>query len=140
MKLNYFYNRKDSNMQATDTELRIEIERLQVLLKDSKTISDSNFQLYVKLQDNVRSFFREHVGTGEDNVYVSLDSINSFLAENSIETIKKTFAVYFTIDGYAEVEAESAEEASDMCSNIEASSWDIEISSSELSIDAVTPL
>jgi|LakMenEpi03Aug12_release.lakeMendotaPanAssembly.Ray.scaffolds.fasta_scaffold02773_18 hypothetical protein len=127
-------------MQATDTELRIEIERLQVLLKDSKTISDSNFQLYVKLQDNVRSFFREHVGTGEDNVYVSLDSINSFLAENSIETIKKTFAVYFTIDGYAEVEAESAEEASDMCSNIEASSWDIEISSSELSIDAVTPL
>ena len=140
MKLNYFYNRKDSNMQATDTELRIEIERLQVLLKDSKTISDSNFQLYVKLQDNVRSFFREHVGTGEDNVYVSLDSINSFLAENSIETIKKTFAVYFTIDGYAEVEAESAEEASDMCSNIEASSWDVEISSSELSIDAVTPL
>jgi hypothetical protein len=127
-------------MQATDTELRIEIERLQVLLKDSKTISDSNFQLYVKLQDNVRSFFREHVGTGEDNVYVSLDSINSFLAENSIETIKKTFAVYFTIDGYAEVEAESAEEASDMCSNIEASSWDVEISSSELSIDAVTPL
>ena len=127
-------------MQATDTELRIEIERLQVLLKDSKTISDSNFQLYVKLQDNVRSFFREHVGTGEDNVYVSLNSINSFLAENSIETIKKTFAVYFTIDGYAEVEAESAEEASDMCSNIEASSWDIEISSSELSIDAVTPL
>ena len=140
MKLNYSYNRKDSNMQATDTELRIEIERLQVLLKDSKTISDSNFQLYVKLQDNVRSFFREHVGTGEDNVYVSLDSINSFLAENSIETIKKTFAVYFTIDGYAEVEAESAEEASDMCSNIEASSWDIEISSSELSIDAITPL
>jgi hypothetical protein len=127
-------------MQATDTELRFEIERLQVLLKDSKTISDSNFQLYVKLQDNVRSFFREHVGTGEDNVYVSLDSINSFLAENSIETIKKTFAVYFTIDGYAEVEAESAEEASDMCSNIEASSWDVEISSSELSIDAVTPL
>jgi hypothetical protein len=127
-------------MQATDTELHFEIERLQVLLKDSKTISDSNFQLYVKLQDNVRSFFREHVGTGEDNVYVSLDSINSFLAENSIETIKKTFAVYFTIDGYAEVEAESAEEASDMCSNIEASSWDIEISSSELSIDAVTPL
>ena len=140
MKLNYSYNRKDSNMQATDTELRFEIERLQVLLKDSKTISDSNFQLYVKLQDNVRSFFREHVGTGEDNVYVSLDSINSFLAENSIETIKKTFAVYFTIDGYAEVEAESAEEASDMCSNIEASSWDVEISSSELSIDAVTPL
>jgi hypothetical protein len=109
-------------------------------LKDSKTISDSNFQLYVKLQDNVRSFFQEHVGGGEDNVYVSLNSINSFLAENSIETIKKTFAVYFTIDGYAEVEAESAEEASDMCSNIEASSWDIEISSSELSIDAVTPL
>lgn len=140
MKLNYSYNRKDSNMQATDTELRIEIERLQVLLKDSKTISDSNFQLYVKLQDNVRSFFQEHVGGGEDNVYVSLNSINSFLAENSIETIKKTFAVYFTIDGYAEVEAESAEEASDMCSNIEASSWDIEISSSELSIDAVTPL
>jgi len=127
-------------MQATDTELRIEIERLTLLLKDTKRISDSNFQLYVKLQDNVRSFFREHVGTGEDNVYVSLDSINSFLAENSIETIKKTFAVYFTIDGYAEVEAESAEEASDMCSNIEASSWDIEISSSELSIDAVTPL
>jgi septum formation topological specificity factor MinE len=127
-------------MQATDTELRIEIERLQVLLKDTKMISDSNFQLYVKLQDNVRSFFQEHVGTGEDNVYVSLDSINSFLAENSIETIKKTFAVYFTIDGYAEVEAESAEEASDMCSNIEASSWDVEISSSELSIDAVTPL
>jgi hypothetical protein len=127
-------------MQATDTELRIEIERLQVLLKDTKMISDSNFQLYIKLQDNVRSFFQEHVGTGEDNVYVSLDSINSFLAENSIETIKKTFAVYFTIDGYAEVEAESAEEASDMCSNIEASSWDVEISSSELSIDAVTPL
>jgi hypothetical protein len=127
-------------MQATDTELRIEIERLTLLLKDTKRISDSNFQLYVKLQDNVRSFFREHVGTGEDNVYVSLDSINSFLAENSIETIKKTFAVYFTIDGYAEVEAESAEEASDLCSNIEASSWDIEISSSELSIDAVTPL
>jgi len=127
-------------MQATDTELRIEIERLTQLQKDTKTISESNFQLYLKLQDNVRSFFREHVGTGEDNVYVSLDSINSFLAENSIETIKKTFAVYFTIDGYAEVEAESAEEASDMCSNIEASSWDIEISSSELSIDAVTPL
>jgi hypothetical protein len=120
--------------------LAVEIERLEVLLKDTKMISDSNFQLYVKLQDNVRSFFQEHVGTGEDNVYVSLDSINSFLAENSIETIKKTFAVYFTIDGYAEVEAESAEEASDMCSNIEASSWDVEISSSELSIDAVTPL
>ena len=120
--------------------LAVEIERLEVLLKDTKMISDSNFQLYLKLQDNVRSFFQEHVGTGEDNVYVSLDSINSFLAENSIETIKKTFAVYFTIDGYAEVEAESAEEASDMCSNIEASSWDIEISSSELSIDAVTPL
>jgi len=127
-------------MQATDTELRIEIERLTQLQKDTKTISDSNFQLYLKLQDNVRSFFEGSVGTGEDNVYISLDSINSFLAENSIETIKKTFAVYFTIDGYAEVEAESAEEASDMCVNIEASSWDIEISSSELSIDAVTPL
>lgn len=120
--------------------LAVEIETLERKLKDSKLISDSNFQLYLKLQDNVRSFFEGSVGTGEDNVYISLDSINSFLAENSIETIKKTFAVYFTIDGYAEVEAESAEEASDMCSNIEASSWDIEISSSELSIDAVTPL
>ena len=140
MKLNYFYNRKDSNMQATDTELRIEIERLQVLQRDTKTISDSNFQLYLKLQDAVRSFFEGHVGNGEDSVYLKLDTINSFLAENSIETIKKRFAVYFTIDGYAEVEAESAEEASDLCSNIEASSWDIEISSSELSIDAVTPL
>ena len=139
MKLNYFYNRKVTNM-SEPIVLAVEIERLEVLLKDSKRISDSNFQLYVKLQDNVRSFFQEHVGGGEDNVYVSLNSINSFLAENSIETIKKTFAVYFTIDGYAEVEAESAEEASDMCSNIEASSWDIEISSSELSIDAVTPL
>ena len=139
MKLNYSYNRKDSNM-SEPIVLAVEIERLQVLLKDTKMISDSNFQLYVKLQDNVRSFFQEHVGGGEDNVYVSLNSINSFLAENSIETIKKTFAVYFTIDGYAEVEAESAEEASDMCSNIEASSWDVEISSSELSIDAVTPL
>ena len=127
-------------MQVTDIELRIEIERLQVLLRDTKMISDSNFQLYLKLQDNVRSFFEGSVGTGEDNVYISLDSINSFLAENSIETIKKTFAVYFTIDGYAEVQAESAEEASDLCSNIEAQSWDIEISSSELSIDAVTPL
>ncbi len=140
MKLNYSYNRKDSNMQATDTELRIEIERLTQLQKDTKTISESNFQLYLKLQDNVRSFFEGSVGTGEDNVYISLDSINSFLAENSIETIKKTFAVYFTIDGYAEVEAESAEEASDMCVNIEPSSWDVEISSFELSIDAVTPL
>lgn len=139
MKLNYSYNRKVTNM-SEPIVLAVEIERLEVLLKDTKMISDSNFQLYVKLQDNVRSFFQEHVGTGEDNVYVSLDSINSFLAENSIETIKKTFAVYFTIDGYAEVEAESAEEASDMCSNIEASSWDVEISSSELSIDAVTPL
>jgi hypothetical protein len=127
-------------MQATDTELRIEIERLTQLQKDTKTISESNFQLYLKLQDNVRSFFEGSVGTGEDNVYISLDSINSFLAENSIETIKKTFAVYFTIDGYAEVEAESAEEASDMCVNIEPSSWDVEISSFELSIDAVTPL
>ena len=127
-------------MQATDLELRIEIERLSLLQKDTKIISDSNFQLYLKLQDNVRSFFEGHVGAGEDNVYISLDSINSFLADNSIETIKKTFAVYFTIDGYAEVEAESAEEASDLCSNIEASSWDIEISSSELTIDAVTPL
>ncbi len=127
-------------MQATDTELRIEIERLTQLQKDTKTISESNFQLYLKLQDNVRSFFEGQVGTGEDNVYISLDSINSFLAENSIETIKKTFAVYFTIDGYAEVEAESAEEASDMCVNIEPSSWDVEISSFELSIDAVTPL
>ena len=127
-------------MQATDTELRIEIERLTQLQKDTKTISESNFQLYLKLQDNVRSFFEGSVGTGEDNVYISLDSINSFLAENSIEPIKKTFAVYFTIDGYAEVEAESAEEASDMCVNIEPSSWDVEISSFELSIDAVTPL
>lgn len=139
MKLNYFYNRKVTNM-SEPIVLAVEIERLEVLLKDTKMISDSNFQLYLKLQDNVRSFFQEHVGGGEDNVYVSLNSINSFLAENSIETIKKTFAVYFTIDGYAEVEAESAEEASDMCSNIEASSWDVEISSSELSIDAVTPL
>lgn len=120
--------------------LAVEIETLERKLKDSKMISDSNFQLYVKLQDNVRSFFAESVGTGEDNIYISLDSINSFLAENSIQTIKKTFAVYFTIDGYAEVEAESAEEASDLCSNIEASSWDIEIATSELTIDAVTPL
>ena len=127
-------------MQATDFELRVEIERLQLLQNNTKTISDSNFELYLKLQDAVRSFFEGSIGTGEDNIYISLDSINSFLAENSIETIKKTFAVYFTIDGYAEVEAESAEEASDLCSNIEASSWDIEISSSELSIDAVTPL
>ncbi len=140
MKLNYSYNRKDSNMQATDTELRIEIERLTQLQKDTKTISESNFQLYLKLQDAVKSFFEGNIDSGADSVYLSLDSINSFLAENSIETIKKTFAVYFTIDGYAEVEAESAEEASDMCSNIEASSWDVEISSSELSIDAVTPL
>lgn len=140
MKLSYFYNRKDSNMEAQLTHSEIEIERLQVLLKDTKMISDSNFQLYVKLQDNVRSFFEGQVGNGEDNAYISLDSINSFLAENSIETIKKTFAVYFTIDGYAEVEAESAEEASDMCSNIEPSSWDIIISSYELNVDAVTPL
>lgn len=139
MKLNYFYNRKENNM-SEPIVLAVEIETLERKLKDSKLISDSNFQLYLKLQDNVRSFFEGSVGTGEDNVYISLDSINSFLVENSIETIKKTFAVYFTIDGYAEVEAESAEEASDMCSNIEASSWDIEISSSELSIDAVTPL
>ena len=127
-------------MEATDFELRVEIERLQLLQNNTKTISDSNFQLYVKLQDAVRSFFEGHVGAGEDNVYIDLDSINSFLAENSIETIKKTFAVYFTIDGYTEIEAESAEEASDMCSNIEASSWDIIISTSELTIDAVTPL
>ena len=62
MELNYSYNRKETNMQATDTELRIEIERLQVLLKDTKMISDSNFQLYLKLQDNVRSFFEGSVG------------------------------------------------------------------------------
>lgn len=127
-------------MEATDFELRVEIERLQLLQNNTKTISDSNFQLYVKLQDAVRSFFEGHVGTGEDNVYIDLDSINSFLAENSIETIKKTFAVYFTIDGYTEIEAESAEEASDMCSNIEASSWDIIVSTSELTINTVTPL
>ena len=127
-------------MQATDFELRVEIERLQLLQNTTKTISDSNFELYLKLQDAVRSFFEESIGTGEDNIYISLDSINSFLAENSIETIKKTFAVYFTIDGYAEVQAESAEEASDLCSNIEAQSWEIEIQTSELSIEAVTPL
>lgn len=127
-------------MEATDFELRVEIERLQLLQKDTKMISESNFQLYLKLQDAVKSFFEGNISTGEDNMYISLDTINSFLAENSIETIKKTFAVYFTIDGYTEVEAESAEEASDMCSNIEASSWDIIISTSELTIDAVTPL
>ena len=127
-------------MQATDFELRVEIERLQLLQNNTKTISDSNFELYLKLQDAVRSFFEASIGTGEDNIYISLDSINSFLADNSIETIKKTFAVYFTIDGYAEVEAESAEEASDLCSNIEAQSWEIEIQTSELSIEAVTPL
>lgn len=127
-------------MEATDTELRIEIERLQALQKDTKMISDSNFQLYLKLQDNVKSFFEERIAIGEDNIYISLDSINFFLAENSIVTIKKTFGVYFTIDGYAEVEAESAEEASDLCGNIEALSWDIEVATSELTIDEVKPL
>lgn len=120
--------------------LAVEIETLERKLKDSKLISDSNFQLYLKLQDAVRSFFEGSVGADQEDIYISLDAINSFLAENSIETIKKTFAVYFTIDGYAEVEAESADEANDLCSNIEASSWDITVSTSELTIDEVKPL
>ena len=73
-------------MQATDTELRIEIERLTQLQKDTKTISESNFQLYLKLQDAVKSFFEGNIDSGADSVYLSLDSINSFFCSLLLNT------------------------------------------------------
>jgi hypothetical protein len=77
------------------------------------------------LQYAIKSFFEDNCEG--DNVEFNIDEANEFLVENNIAPLKRDYRVYFTIEGYFTVEAESEEDAKALTDGLDVSHYTEEI-------------
>lgn len=87
---------------------------------------DDYQKVYKELRDlriNIYSLFNGTYTPGDDDITISVEEINEFLAENNCDTLKRTFSasirIYANVNG---IEASSEDEAREMImDNIEVS-------------------
>ena len=136
MRLKTIFRRKETNMPIPDNSCLVTINSLNeeiVLLKsqltDALSHSQRNYEHYEKLQNSVRYFFESNLSDG--TCEFDIDSVNTFLAENSIEPLKREYRVEFQIEGTILVEAESEDEARDIVDELDVSHWSAEVENFE---------
>jgi hypothetical protein len=115
----------DNSCLVTINSLNEEIALLKSQLGDALSNSQRNYEHYEKLQNSVRYFFESN--NNEGTFEFDIDNVNAFLAENSIEPLKREYRVEFRIEGTIIVEAESEDEARDIVDELDVSHWSSEI-------------
>lgn len=139
MRLTHFYKRKETKLttpdyshQAIISGLRAEIDGkdkiIEAYQKQVQELNDKgnrNFALYSDLQYAIRYFFEQN--RNDDEFEFDIDAVNTFLAENSIEPLKREYRVSFSIEGVVIVEAENEEEASAIVDELDVSHYTADI-------------
>ena len=115
----------DNSCQATINSLNEEIALLKSQLSDVLSNSQRHYEHYENLQKSIRYFFESN--NNEGTFEFDIDNVNAFLAENSIEPLKREYRVEFRIEGTIIVEAESEDEARDIVDELDVSHWSSEI-------------
>jgi hypothetical protein len=115
----------DNSCQATINSLDERINTLKSQLGDALSNSQRNYEHYENLQKSIRYFFESNNNNG--TFEFDIDNVNAFLAENSIEPLKREYRVEFRIEGTIIVEAESEDEARDIVDELDVSHWSSEI-------------
>jgi len=115
----------DNSCLVTINSLNEEIALLKSQLGDALSNSQSHYEYYEKLQNSIRYFFESNNNDG--TFEFDIDNVNAFLAENSIEPLKREYRVEFRIEGTIIVEAESEDEARDIVDELDVSHWSSEI-------------
>lgn len=119
----------DNSCLVTINSLNEEIALLKSQLGDALSNSQRNYEHYEKLQNSVRYFFESNNNSG--TFEFDIDNVNAFLAENSIEPLKREYRVEFRIEGTIIVEAESEDEARDIVDELDVSHWSSEVENFE---------
>jgi len=115
----------DNSCLVTINSLNEEIALLKSQLGDALSNSQRHYEYYEKLQNSIRYFFESNNNDG--TFEFDIDNVNAFLAENSIEPLKREYRVEFRIEGTIIVEAESEDEARDIVDELDVSHWSCEI-------------
>ncbi len=110
-------------------QLTVKITNLENQVEQLKKLATSNFDLYANLQKNIREFLENN--REDDKIEFHIDEANSFLAENSIEPLKRLYLVQFRIEGEIEVEAENEDEAQDIVNELDVTHWFSEVKNFE---------
>lgn len=121
----YMYQGTISSLHQKVAELEATIEGYKETLAKVDERKHENFKLYSDLQYAVRYFLES--GREDDNFEFSIDEVNTFLTENSIEALKREYRVNFRIEGTVLVEAENEEEAQDIVQELDVAHWSAEI-------------
>jgi hypothetical protein len=110
-------------------QLNTKITNLENQVEQLTKLATSNFDLYANLQKNIREFLENN--REDDKIEFDIDEANSFLAENSIEPLKRLYLVQFRIEGEIEVEAENEDEALGMANELQVSHWSADVKTYE---------
>ena len=119
----------DNSCQAIINSLNEEIALLKSQLSDVLSNSQRHYEHYENLQKSIRYFFESNLSDG--TCEFDIDSVNTFLAENSIEPLKREYRVEFRIEGTILVEAENEDEAQDIVNELDVSHWSAEVENFE---------
>jgi len=106
-------------------QLNTKITNLENQIEQQIKLAGENYRLFENLQKNIREFLENN--REDDKIEFHIDEANSFLAENSIETLKRLYLVQFRIEGTIIVEAESEDEARDIVDELDVSHWSSEV-------------
>lgn len=110
-------------------QLNVKITNLENQIEQLTKLATSNFDLYANLQKNIREFLENN--REDDKIEFDIDEANSFLAENSIESLKRLYLVQFRIEGEIEVEAENEDEAQEIVNELDVSHWSADVKTYE---------
>ncbi len=110
-------------------QLNTKITNLENQVEQLTKTATSNFDLYANLQKNIREFLENN--REDDKIEFDIDEANSFLAENSIESLKRLYLVQFRIEGEIEVEAENEDEAQEIVNELDVSHWSADVKTYE---------
>ncbi len=119
-------------------QLNTKITNLENQVEQLTKLATSNFDLYANLQKNIREFLENN--REDDKIEFDIDEANSFLAENSIESLKRLYLVQFRIEGEVEVEAENEDEAQEIVNELDVSHWSADVKTYEceaIGVDSV---
>ena len=110
-------------------QLNAKIAYLEQTIEEQIKLAGDNYRLFENLQKNIREFLENN--REDDKIEFDIDEANSFLAENSIEPLKRLYLVQFRIEGEIEVEAENEDEALGMANELEVSHWSADVKTYE---------
>ncbi len=119
----------DNSCLVTINSLNEEIALLKSQLGDALSNSQRHYEYYEKLQNSIRYFFESN--RSDATCEFDIDNVNAFLAENSIEPLKREYRVEFRIEGTILVEAENEDEAQDIVNELDVTHWTAEVENFE---------